>query len=85
MFVSHAERFALTGDTLLIRACGRTDFQQGKKLAFIWNFQFQRQCLGFIVIPKKKNFKTLSEEKCFHPSIYNFSIILTLFDTLIGL
>lgn len=29
MFVSHAERFALTGDTLLIRACGRTDFQQG--------------------------------------------------------
>ena len=28
-FVSHAERFALTGDALLIRACGRTDFQQG--------------------------------------------------------
>lgn len=28
-FVSHSERFALTGDTLLIRGCGRTDFQEG--------------------------------------------------------
>lgn len=28
-YVSHTGRFALTGDTLLIRACGRTDFQQG--------------------------------------------------------
>lgn len=28
-FVSHQERFALTGDALLIRGCGRTDFQEG--------------------------------------------------------
>ncbi len=28
-FVCHAERMAFTGDALLIRGCGRTDFQQG--------------------------------------------------------
>ncbi len=28
-FVSHAERMAFTGDALLIRGCGRTDFQEG--------------------------------------------------------
>jgi len=28
-YVNHRERFLLSGDTLLIRACGRTDFQQG--------------------------------------------------------
>uniref|UniRef100_A0A0M3IFX2 Lactamase_B domain-containing protein n=1 Tax=Ascaris lumbricoides TaxID=6252 RepID=A0A0M3IFX2_ASCLU len=28
-YVSHAHRMAFTGDTLLIRGCGRTDFQQG--------------------------------------------------------
>uniref|UniRef100_A0A7M5WW70 Persulfide dioxygenase ETHE1, mitochondrial n=1 Tax=Clytia hemisphaerica TaxID=252671 RepID=A0A7M5WW70_9CNID len=27
--VNYEERIAMTGDTLLIRACGRTDFQQG--------------------------------------------------------
>lgn len=28
-YVSHAHRMVFTGDALLIRACGRTDFQQG--------------------------------------------------------
>ncbi|CDW55068.1 protein ETHE1, mitochondrial [Trichuris trichiura] len=28
-FVCHQERMAFTGDALLIRACGRTDFQEG--------------------------------------------------------
>ncbi|XP_015765000.1 PREDICTED: persulfide dioxygenase ETHE1 homolog, mitochondrial-like isoform X1 [Acropora digitifera] len=28
-FVDHASRLAFTGDALLIRACGRTDFQEG--------------------------------------------------------
>ncbi|EDO29820.1 predicted protein, partial [Nematostella vectensis] len=28
-FVDHAHRMAFTGDALLVRACGRTDFQQG--------------------------------------------------------
>ncbi|XP_031550199.1 persulfide dioxygenase ETHE1, mitochondrial-like [Actinia tenebrosa] len=28
-FVSHANKMAFTGDALLIRACGRTDFQEG--------------------------------------------------------
>lgn len=31
-FVDHSARAAFTGDALLIRACGRTDFQQGNKL-----------------------------------------------------
>jgi hypothetical protein len=29
-FVDHDARMAFTGDSLLIRACGRTDFQQGR-------------------------------------------------------
>ncbi len=29
-FVSHKAKVVFTGDTLLIRGCGRTDFQQGK-------------------------------------------------------
>ncbi|KAL9978361.1 hypothetical protein ACROYT_G015862 [Oculina patagonica] len=28
-YVNHADRMAFTGDALLIRACGRTDFQEG--------------------------------------------------------
>ena len=32
-FVMHAEGKAFTGDTLLIRGCGRTDFQQGDSRA----------------------------------------------------
>ncbi len=28
-YVCHQERMAFTGDALLIRACGRTDFPQG--------------------------------------------------------
>lgn len=38
-FVSHAHRMVFTGDALLIRACGRTDFQQGNARALyrsIW-------------------------------------------------
>lgn len=29
-YVEHSLRSAFTGDALLIRACGRTDFQQGE-------------------------------------------------------
>ncbi|XP_063846618.1 persulfide dioxygenase ETHE1, mitochondrial-like, partial [Scylla paramamosain] len=28
-YVCHGEKFALTGDALLVRGCGRTDFQEG--------------------------------------------------------
>jgi sulfur dioxygenase len=28
-FVDHKNKFVYTGDTLLVRGCGRTDFQQG--------------------------------------------------------
>ena len=30
-YVDHINRAAFTGDALLIRACGRTDFQQGER------------------------------------------------------
>lgn len=33
-FVNHQHRLAFTGDTLLIRGCGRTDFQGGAHLNF---------------------------------------------------
>lgn len=29
IYVSHEQGIAFTGDTLLIRGCGRTDFQEG--------------------------------------------------------
>ena len=28
--MNHTDRMAFTGDALLIRACGRTDFQEGR-------------------------------------------------------
>ena len=28
-YVCHEQGFAFTGDTVMIRACGRTDFQEG--------------------------------------------------------
>ena len=31
-FVLHSEGLVLTGDAVLIRGCGRTDFQEGKIL-----------------------------------------------------
>ena len=39
-YVSHAERCVFTGDALLIRGCGRTDFQEGdagKLYDNVWN------------------------------------------------
>lgn len=45
-YVWHEKEMAFTGDALLVRGCGRTDFQEGKKkygylhtgmLLFYWN------------------------------------------------
>ena len=36
-YVDHVSRVAYTGDALLIRKCGRTDFPQGKGVAKIVN------------------------------------------------
>ncbi|QQP41274.1 Hydroxyacylglutathione hydrolase 3 mitochondrial, partial [Caligus rogercresseyi] len=39
-FVSHENGCAFTGDALLIRGCGRTDFQQGNAIKLydnVWN------------------------------------------------
>lgn len=30
--MNHTDRMAFTGDALLIRACGRTDFQEGRSV-----------------------------------------------------
>ena len=38
-FVDHASRLAFTGDALLIRACGRTDFQEGMSLVMILSYE----------------------------------------------
>ena len=32
-FVLHSEALVFTGDAVLIRGCGRTDFQEGKILS----------------------------------------------------
>ena len=31
-YVLHAHSMVFTGDALLVRACGRTDFQEGKSI-----------------------------------------------------
>ncbi len=39
-YVCHAQSIAFTGDALLIRGCGRTDFQEGsadKLYESVWN------------------------------------------------
>ena len=51
IFTNHEERFALTGDTLLIRACGRTDFQQGISIIMKSNISF---CFNRVDWPTKK-------------------------------
>ena len=38
-YVDHASRLAFTGDALLIRACGRTDFQEGMSLIMISSYE----------------------------------------------
>lgn len=38
-YVDHVGRLAFTGDALLIRACGRTDFQEGMSLVMILSYE----------------------------------------------
>ncbi|KRZ41217.1 Persulfide dioxygenase ETHE1, mitochondrial, partial [Trichinella pseudospiralis] len=65
-YVCHKERFAMTGDTLLIRGCGRTDFQQGDTLKILFIFEphhlHTQQLLGFSVT-------SVEEEKKYNPRL----------------
>ncbi|KRY57923.1 Persulfide dioxygenase ETHE1, mitochondrial, partial [Trichinella britovi] len=65
-YVCHEERFAMTGDTLLIRGCGRTDFQQGDTLKIFFIFELHllhtQQRLGFSVT-------SVEEEKKYNPRL----------------
>lgn len=47
-YVDHTGRMAFTGDALLIRACGRTDFQEGNDIMKL-NGQYES---SFFVIVK---------------------------------
>ncbi|OUC45474.1 hypothetical protein D917_08417 [Trichinella nativa] len=56
----------MTGDTLLIRGCGRTDFQQGGTLKIFFIFELHllhtQQLLGFSVT-------SVEEEKKYNPRL----------------
>ena len=39
-YVSHKHKMAFTGDALLVRGCGRTDFQQGNNILTFFKFIF---------------------------------------------
>jgi len=67
--------FAFTGDTLLIRGCGRTDFQQGDACLLYKNVQEQIFSLpgDTFVCPghdyKNRNVSTVEEERLFNPRL----------------
>ena len=67
--------FAFTGDTLLIRGCGRTDFQQGDARLLYKNVQEQIFSLpgDTFVCPghdyKNRNVSTVEEERLFNPRL----------------
>ena len=69
VFVDHAGRRVFTGDTLLIRGCGRTDFQQGSAEALYQSVNEQIFTLpdDFAVYPghdyKGRTSSTVQEEK----------------------
>ncbi|CAK8993960.1 unnamed protein product [Durusdinium trenchii] len=67
--------FAFTGDTLLIRGCGRTDFQQGNARLLYKNVHEQIFTLpgDTFVCPghdyKSRNVSTVEEERRFNPRL----------------
>ncbi|CAG0888297.1 unnamed protein product [Cyprideis torosa] len=74
-FVDHDNRMAFTGDALLIRGCGRTDFQQGDSGALYDNVHSQILSLpdDFELYPahdyKGQTVTTVLEEKRFNPRL----------------
>jgi len=74
-FVNHKERFAMTGDTLLIRGCGRTDFQEGNA-GMLWeNVRGKIFTLpeDYLLFPAHdyngRNVTSVLEEKNFNPRL----------------
>ncbi|WP_417334996.1 MBL fold metallo-hydrolase [Halobacteriovorax marinus] len=69
------DNFLFSGDTLLIRGCGRTDFQQGSNESLFKSVREKLFTLGdeTIVLPghnyKGELFSTIGEEKNFNPRL----------------
>lgn len=74
-YVCHKEKFAMTGDALLIRGCGRTDFQEGSADTLYDSVHSQILSLpdDFTLYPAHdyvgKTVTTVSEEKQFNPRL----------------
>ena len=74
-YVDHVGRRVFTGDTLLIRGCGRTDFQQGSPEHLFRSVHEQIFSLGddFTVFPghdyKGRTSSTVAEEKAHNPRL----------------
>jgi glyoxylase-like metal-dependent hydrolase (beta-lactamase superfamily II) len=74
-FVCHAERIAFTGDTLLIRGCGRTDFQQGDARTLFASVREKIFTLPdeTLLYPghdyRGRTVTTVAEEKAFNPRL----------------
>uniref|UniRef100_A0A915Q4P7 Persulfide dioxygenase ETHE1, mitochondrial n=1 Tax=Setaria digitata TaxID=48799 RepID=A0A915Q4P7_9BILA len=74
-YVSHNHRIAFTGDTLLIRGCGRTDFQEGNSITLYKSIHEKIFSLpdDFLLYPAHdyKGFllTTVGEEKKYNPRL----------------
>lgn len=74
-YVEHGQRMAFTGDTLLIRGCGRTDFQQGDPHKLYRSVQDKIFCLpdDTCIYPghdyKGRTVSTVGEEKRLNPRL----------------
>jgi len=75
VYVLHSDRMAFTGDTLMIRACGRTDFQQGCPARLYESVHEQIFTLpaDFLLYPahdyKGQTVTTVDEEKRLNPRL----------------
>ncbi|KXJ26618.1 persulfide dioxygenase ETHE1, mitochondrial [Exaiptasia diaphana] len=86
-FVDHSARAAFTGDSLLIRACGRTDFQQGDATTLYNSIHNKIFNLpeDYLLFPghdyRGMSVTTVAEEKEFNPrlthSLEDFTFIMS--------
>lgn len=74
-FVIHDQQLAFTGDTLLIRGCGRTDFQEGSSSALYKSVHERIFSLpdNYVLYPahdyKGQTSTTVGEEKKYNPRL----------------
>ena len=75
IYVNHAENMVFTGDTLFIRGCGRTDFQQGSSEVLYHSVHNKIYSLPdeMIIYPghdyRGRTASTVGEEKRFNPRL----------------